>query len=393
MTFLSANFMKIAYCTNVRLPSERAHGHQVAQVCDALARLGYEVTVVSPYRKNSIREDYHSYYRAEEKVTVRHLGSFDSIASWMFPGVTGLWMLNAMLRKNIRQMLQRESFDALYTRSPALLPALLDSNIPVVLELHQLPRRGRAAFVKRCGQCRLVACLTSHMRETLVAWGVPKSKVIAEGDAVDMKRFEKIIAPSDPRGDLDLPRNRVIVGYVGRLKTLGMEKGVGILLEAIAELKDEKAFTALIVGGPEEDQKFYEDKARALNLGKDDVRFTGEVNPFLVPKMLAACDVLAMPFPDLPHYRHHMSPLKMFEYMAAGKPIVTSDLPTIRDILSEERAYFCTPGDASSLAGILRDIRKNPKEAAKRSDSARAIVGDHTWEARMGRILSAAGLA
>lgn len=384
--------MRIAYITNVRLPSERAHGHQVAQVCDALARLGYEVTVISPYRKNSIREDYHSYYRAEERVTVKHLGSFDSIASVLFPGVTGLWMLNAMMRKNIRQMLKHESFDVLYTRSPALLPALLESTIPVVLELHQLPRRGRAAFVKRCTQCRLIACLTSHMRDKLIEWGVPKNKVIAEGDAVDMKRFDQVLSPSDPRGDLDLPRNRVIVGYVGRLKTLGMEKGVGILLEAIAQLKDEKAFTALIVGGPEADQKFYEEKAHALQLGTDDVRFTGEVNPFVVPKMLAACDVLAMPFPDLPHYRHHMSPLKMFEYMAAGKPIVTSDLPTIRDVLSEDRAYFCTPGDASSLADVLRDIRKNPNEAAKRSDSARAIVGDHTWEARMKRILHAAKL-
>ena len=56
--------MRIAYCTNVRLPSERAHGHQVAQVCDALAHLGHDVTIFAPYRDNEVTEDYWMYYGA-----------------------------------------------------------------------------------------------------------------------------------------------------------------------------------------------------------------------------------------------------------------------------------------------------------------------------------------
>ncbi len=85
--------MRIAYCTNVRLPSERAHGHQVAQVCDALAALGHDVTVVAPFRRNTIHADYWSYYGADRRVNLAHLGSFDPIDHSVIPKVLQLPLL------------------------------------------------------------------------------------------------------------------------------------------------------------------------------------------------------------------------------------------------------------------------------------------------------------
>jgi len=169
-----------------------------------------------------------------------------------------------------------------------------------------------------------------------------------------------------------------------------MDKGVSVLLQALKELQDQHAFLGLIVGGPDLDRKHYEAQAKSLGLGPQDVLFTGEVPAHEVPTSLSACDILAMPFPDFPHYRHHMSPLKMFEYMAAGKVIVTSDLPTVRDVLSDETAVFCAPGDARSLATALRWIAEHPDEAAARAQKAKELVKIHTWEARMKRILDAA---
>lgn len=382
--------MRIAYCTNVRFPSERAHGHQIAQVCDALTTLGHQVTVFAPYRKSSVKQEMQSYYGTKSKINLRHLGHFDPIESPLFPGVMGLWKLNHQLRKELRSAIDKNNFDLLYTRSPALLPALLSIGIPVILELHQLPRFGRRSFVKRCNQCKLVACLTSSMRQTLIGWGVDEKKVMVEGDAVDVRRFEKMPSIEEARKGLNIPEGRLVVGYVGRLKTLGMEKGVGILLDAIAKLSASRKFFALIVGGPKSDRDFYEAKARSLGLTASDVLFTGEVPAGEVPKMLAACDVLAMPFPDLPHYRHHMSPLKMFEYMAAKRPIVTTDLPTIREVLSAETAFFCKPGDARSLEETLQWIAQYPDDAQKRAEKAYELVQNHTWERRMERILETA---
>lgn len=63
--------MKIAYCTNVRLPTERAHGRQIASVCDALGILGHEVQIFAPYRRNLVKESYREYYSAHKKVELR----------------------------------------------------------------------------------------------------------------------------------------------------------------------------------------------------------------------------------------------------------------------------------------------------------------------------------
>lgn len=382
--------MKIAYCTNVRLPSERAHSHQIAQVCDALSRLGHDVTLFAPFRKNIVTDDYWTYYHAERNVKLRHLGHFDPIHSRLLPGVLGLLTLNALLRKALKKELMHTQFDLLYTRSAALLRPLLNAGLPVILELHQLPRRNKRAFVKQCNQCRVVACLTSPMRDALVEWGVSADRVIVAGDAVDLSRFAALPSREAARQQLKIQTERMIVGYVGRLKTLGMEKGVGSLLDALKFLHDSHEFFGLVVGGPKSDQQEYEAVASSFGLGATDVLFTGEVPPHDVPTALAACDIFVMPFPDVPHYRFNMSPLKMFEYMAAGRPIITSDLPTVRDVLSDETAVFCKPGDTASLVLALHWIKEHPQEALDRAAKAQELVKTHTWEERMKRILEAA---
>ncbi len=382
--------IRIAYCTNVRLPSERAHGHQIAQVCDALVALGHEVTVFATIRKETVQEPFASYYGVSDTIQLKHIGHSYHIPNWPPLRPLRLYLQNRGLKRDYQTELQPGRFDLLYTRAPVLLPTLIATGIPVILELHSLPRRSIRLFVRDCERCALVACLTSPMRDALVEWGVPREKIIVEGDAVDLARFERLPSKEASRDAARLKTDRIVVGYVGRLKTLFMEKGVKHLLEALKELQSEKRFFGFIVGGPEGDRKAYEAMARSIGLTDDDVRFVGEVPAHDVPAMLAACDVLAMPFPDLPHYRHHMSPLKMFEYMAADRPIVTTDLPTIRDVLSEETAFFCKPGDAGDLARVLRDIAADAADGLKRSANARALVERHTWKKRMGRILDGA---
>jgi glycosyltransferase involved in cell wall biosynthesis len=172
-----------------------------------------------------------------------------------------------------------------------------------------------------------------------------------------------------------------------------MEKGVDVLLRALKELQPGKVFSGFIVGGPDGDRLAYEQQADSLGLSGDEVLFTGEISARDVPAALAACDILAMPFPDFPHYRSNMSPLKMFEYMAADRPVVTSDLPTIRDVLSEDSAVFCIPGDAHSLAQVLLWISGHPEEAEGKAHRAKELVSArYSWEERMRRILAAARL-
>jgi len=381
--------LRIAYCSNVRLPSERAHGHQVAQVIGALFNLKHQVTVFAPFRKNISRKDFWDYYRLPRDIKIEYFGTFDPIASPFLPGVTGLLWMNAVIRSGIKAQVTPVAFDMAYTRTPALLPALIDTGVPVILELHRLPRFNRRRFVKLCNRCALVVSLTGAMDQILKSWGVEETRIMVSGDAVDLRRFQSMPSSVQARLRFGIETDRPVVGYVGRLKTLGMEKGVLDLLKAVGA---DRKFFAFIVGGPEADKKYYSSKAVELGLTAEDVKFTGEIDALSVPDALAACDILAMPFPDLPHYREFMSPLKMFEYMASGKPIVSSDLPTVRDVLSEETAFFCEPGNFGSLLQRLREIVKRPEEARRRAENTRKLVEEFTWEKRMRRIIDRSGL-
>jgi glycosyltransferase involved in cell wall biosynthesis len=383
--------VNILYATNVRIPSERAHGRQIAHVCRALWQLGHGVEVVAPYRENVVEQDFWTYEHLSKDVKLTYIGTVDYIAKH-WPGALKLWSMNRMLRREMPAVIGEREPDVVYTRSPALLPALLKTGVPVVLELHQLPRVARHLFVEECNACARVACLTSPMRDALLRWGVEASKLIVEGDAVDLDRFENLPSPAKARSKWNLKTDRLVVGYVGRLTTLGQETGVATLLQALAAAKGSKRFFGFVVGGPEADKARYEKTAKKLGLTEDDVLFAGEIPAVDVPASLRACDVLAMPFPDLPHYRTHMSPLKMFEYMAADRPLLTTDLPTVRDVLDEKTAVFCRPGDPADFLQALRWIADHPDDAAKRAAAAAALVKRHTWQERMSRILDGVSL-
>lgn len=375
--------MKIVYATNVRIPSERAHGRQIAHVCRALWNLKHDLEVVAPYRENVVEQDFWTYEHLSRDIKLTYVGKTDYIKK-RWPGIVKLWAMNRMLRREMPAIIKDREPDVVYTRSPALLPALIKTGVPVVLELHSLPRFGRRAFVEDCNGCARVACLTSPMRDVLLTWGVKKERLMVEGDAVDLDRFENLPSQAKARSKWNLKTDRIVVGYVGRLTTLGQEKGVATVLEGLAR---DKRFFGFIVGGPEEDKKRYEKMAAKLGLTEDDVLFTGEIQAADVPASLCACDILAMPFPDLPHYRTHMSPLKMFEYMAADRPLVTSDLPTVRDVLSEKTAVFSEPGSTESFVKALAWIHDHPENAKERAAAAAALVRHHTWQERMARIL------
>lgn len=378
--------MKILYATNVRIPSERAHGRQIAHVCRALWNLKHDLEVIAPYRENAVRQDFWTYEHLSKDIKLTYVGTTDYIKK-RWPGAVKLWAMNRMLRREMPAIIADREPDVIYTRSHALLPALIKTGVPVILELHQLPRFGRRAFVADCNACVRVACLTSPMRDRLLTWGVKKRVLMVEGDAVDLDRFENLPNKAKARAKWNVKTDRMVVGYIGRLTTLGKEKGVAIVLEALAATKKDARFFGFIVGGPADDRKRYETMAKKLGLTDDDVMFTGEIPAADVPASLIACDVLAMPFPDLQHYRTHMSPLKMFEYMAADRPMITSDLPTVRDVLSEETAVFCEPGSTASFVQALEWIALHPDQAKRRSSAAAALVRHHTWQERMARIL------
>ncbi len=386
--FLSyTSSMHIAYCAALRLPSERAYGHQVAAVCQALLKLGHEIEVLVPERVNPITEDFWSYYGADRKIALHQLRAFDGIASRWTPGLLGLHLHTRSFRRQLHEYLRMHKYELLYTRTPALLGTLLSSGQPVMIELHTLPRLGRRRFVQQCNQCVRVICLTTPMKDELQRWGVQQNKLTVEGDAVDVAAFENLPLPAAVREQWNIPADSSVIGYAGSLATMGLSKGVDQIVEAVLSL--DASVRALIAGGPPEAAHALRGLV-AVHGGEKRVEVLGPVSREDVKSVYAASDILVYPAPtsDAVYFRRDTSPLKVFEYMAARRPIIAAAIPPIRDILDETVALLYQPGDVRHLQNQIAYALAHPDDMQRMADRAYDRVKDHTWTKRMQRILS-----
>ncbi len=383
--------VNIAYVTQTRFPTEKAHGHQIAQVCAAMAGLGHAVTLVSSDIPTAVTEDPHAYYAVEQSFAIRRVHQFNALHAAFVPEVAAFAIGMASLRRSLKKDIAARGVpDLFYARSAEVLLPLLASGAPVVFEVHTLPRLGRARFVRLCNRCRLVVCLTTPMKNELERWGVDPAKMIVEGDGVTIARFEKAAGTPASRPDTDRP----ILGYVGSLVTGDtLEKGVAQIVDAVVELKKRKApVFAWIVGGPVSWHGKYCERARLLGLTDQDIRFDPPVPAGAVASILAAMDVCAYPAPasDHPFFTRDTSPLKLLEYFAAKRPVVCADIPPIRDLCDEKSVAFCEPGSGVSMADAVAATIADGAAARARTEAAAGIAAKRDWCARMARILARA---
>ena len=144
----------------------------------------------------------------------------------------------------------------------------------------------------------------------------------------------------------------------------------------------------MIVGGHEKEPDLARVKAFAEQLNcASRVTFTGLVPPAQVAQWLREADVLALPNPASAISSAFTSPLKLFEYMASGRPIVASDLPSIREVLKDgENALLVEPGNPQALVAGIRRIKDDAALGARLAEQALQDVRAFTWARRAERL-------
>lgn len=385
--------MRITYVTHTRFPVQKAHGKQIAEVCSALARLGHRVTLVCPNVSNAIRVDAFTYFDIPKNFQIEKLKHTDATLQWWVPGILHFAVNMRRYRRALRRYLKTHRSDLLYTRLPSLVPVLAATGQPVYLELHTLPKRGTKKFAKICGRSTRLICLTDLMRRALISRGVDARKVIVEPDGVDLSRFKKLPGLREAKKKAkNFHDDRPVIGYVGGLYTRqNIEKGVSVLIESLSILKHQKkmAVHGLIAGGSPREIEELKSLAKQRGIVQD-VLFHGHVPSMQVPLHLCACDVLVYPAPasNHPYFQRDTSPLKLFEYLAAGRPIVCADLPPLREVVDESVVTFFMPGDAVSLAHWTLHVLQHPAEAQKKAERGLSLVKRFDWTKRMERILA-----
>jgi glycosyltransferase involved in cell wall biosynthesis len=160
---------------------------------------------------------------------------------------------------------------------------------------------------------------------------------------------------------------------------------VEVLLRALARLPDARG---LIVGGHPKEPDLARLKALATTLAIDGrVTFTGLVEPGRVRELLKEADILALPNPPSAISTRFTSPLKLFEYMAAGRPIVASDLPSVREVLHHEiDALLVPPGDHEAMAAAVERLLADRALSARLAEAALAAAPAYSWDRRAERL-------
>ncbi len=236
----------------------------------------------------------------------------------------------------------------------------------------------------------LVIAVSNASKDELVGRGVPEGRVLVNPNGVDVERFDG--NAGNLRATLKIAPDETVIGFVG---TFGQWHGTGVLARAFARLlallPDRRGRLRLLMIGdgnlrPEAEEILQ--KAGAA----DRAVFTGTVPQHAAPAYLAACDILVSPHVPNPDGTPFFgSPTKLFEYMAARRAIVASDLDQVGEVLAhEETALLVRPGDAEVLAGAMMRAVTDDALRARLGDNARAVCeANHTWMIHTRRILEA----
>jgi glycosyltransferase involved in cell wall biosynthesis len=396
---------KIVYIANARLPTEKAHGYQIVKMCEAFAQNGASVLLLHPYRyQHDPRlqgQSAFDYYDVPPVFKVRTLTNLDVILlkRFLLQGLFAMLVFARALLWGLYAALvaRKEKADLYYTRNIEIAFWLVWMGLPTVYEAHVVPKRVRRWLLQRIARhpaLRLVVVLTSFIKERFVELGFLAEKAIVLPDGVDLSLFEGLPSKEECRRRLGLPLDRVIIGYIGRFRTMTMEKGIPELVQAMAHLPplDGKEPLLLCVGGPMDAVPAYLDLAYRFGVPEYRLQSVDRVPNCEVPFWIRACDVVTIPWPWTEFSAYFMSPLKLFEYMASGRPIVASDLPSLREVLRDgENAVLVKPDDSKALAEGIQTILDDPTLASRLAVQARRDVTAYTWEQRAEKIMGFIG--
>lgn len=370
--------MKIIFLANIRLPTSRAHGYAIMKMCSEFSRQGTEVKLVVPDRSDNegLSSDPFVFYGLSSNFVIDKIWNPDLLGRTTSLNPLFYWvdLLSFVAGVILKRKISKK--DVIYTRDYLLL-LFLGKNKKGTLELHDIPK-SKLLFKLALKKTRLIFVLNENIKNVLINLGVAVTKIHISPSAVDLEKFDIMMDQASARKEVGLPLDKKIVMYTGHLYEW---KGITNLLE-VAKLEPEILFVFL--GGVEPEFS----KLRFENKDDKNILLLPFAERKVVPIYLKAADVLVIPNSRKEEISAKFtSPLKLFEYMAAKRPIVASDLPSIRQILNEESAVFAEADSTESLRRVIMKVLSDNKLAENVSTRAFALVKDFTWERRVEDII------
>jgi len=372
--------MKLTYLSLVRLPTKNAHGLQIMKMCESFSQAGLDVELLIPQRFNQVKDNPFSFYGVRENFKIKRILAIDLYPVTFLPEKVSATILSFSFFISARIYLWFRPTNLVYTRE--IFWSLFSTKF--IFEAHNFPRKTGPFYHWLFGRMRLFVVLNSYLKDNFIQNGVATDKILISPDAVDKNFFSAVGNRQQVRQDLDLPLDKKIVLYSGNFYDW---KGVDTLAYAIKLLPAEVFF--VLLGATKESDL---ERIKGIVSACQNVRVLSYVPHREVPGYISAADILVLPNSakeDISSF--FTSPLKLFEYMASGRAIVSSDLPSLREILNESNCVFFEPDNVTSLAMVINSLLNNPALAQTLATQALVDSKKYTWENRAKSILNFIG--
>jgi glycosyltransferase involved in cell wall biosynthesis len=370
--------MKIALITNSRIPSLTANSIQAMKVTQALMQLGYDVRMFAPAEVDS----------ATHEALLAHYGLQLAPPLDLIPSIRLFKRLDfVVLAQNAAE---KFGADLIYTWLPQSAVFALMRHDPVVLEMHA-DVAGNGAwwlrqFWKRPGR-KLMTVTVSALRKALersTNLQFEDQSLLVASNGVELEKYAGLPSPVEARQQLNLKEGQT-VGFTGHIYP---GRGADLLFELAKQMPQ---VNFLWVGGTPDLVDLWRGKLTDARMSN--VTMTGFVKHEVIPLYQAAADVLLMPYSrsisassgqDIAEV---INPMKMFEYMASGRAIISADLPSIREVLNEGNAVLCEPGEIGKWRLEIEALLADEARRLALGAQARSDVEQLTWVKREERIL------
>lgn len=388
------------YVTDARIPSERAHSIQVQSTVQKLSRKWPQTCLVVPRRRQTIWVKRHQqdldWQPALEGIEFKRLPCIDVLATGIIKDrqkarlralrnriASYILALSFCVSLTVFFFQRRKTKGVIYTRD-VLITAFLGYIAPiigmkVIYEAHFYPMTRFGTILNRSLKVHGIVALNQIIRnlfQTRMQVNTPFVVAHDGAEAVQTSEMDEKISSLKIH-----PEDRIVL-YLGHAYK---GKGVEILIAAVRNLPNSirDILKIVVVGGNTEDLLVMKEIAKKEGT-TNDVIFTGHLPHGEALKYVAQADICVLPNTRTNHSQFFTSPMKLFEYMAVGKPIIASSLPSIRYVLkNEQNALLCQAEDPKSLAKAIERLIRDAKLAKKLGENAKKdFEANFTWEAR-----------
>lgn len=374
--------MLIACISASRVPSDTANSLQVMKTCQALSQLGHEVHLIVPETGQHDNDtDLAAFYGLKAHFWIEWLRSRSALHRY-----------DLAVESVHKARKLKADFTYVWFLQAGLASVL--AHLPVIIELHGPPEGTFGPslfrlFLKVSGRKKMLPITHALARQLDERYQLDRSYpglVQVSPNGVDLERYTSLPEPGSARAQLGLSP-KLTVGYTGHMY---LGRGMSLLLELARRFPQ---VNFLWVGGGPADVKTWNERLAGSNIMN--VILTGFIPNCQLPLYQAAADILLMPYErsisgssggDSSSYA---SPMKMFEYMASRRPIISSDLPVIREVLNLSNAVLCPAGDNEAWSEALAGLMFNEAKRKSLADQAWQDIQGYSWMERARKALQA----